>query len=380
MQSKTGRILGYRPWFDIRMSNVLKGIAIILMFVHHFFTFPEWYTGSISYPELTGFAALFQQPTRLCVPIFAFVTGYTYRYKEHREQRYSLRKITDLLAHYWLVMVILYLVALLTGTLTLSLKGTVLEALGLHTPVMYFCWYVPFYCLTMLWLPLVKELTPDSPWKRGIVGLVLPIAVTRTVGMLTGLSAIDDVSVSFSLNWPTVVMGAAFAETHGFERMNAAFNRWVRSYRLRPLLCWIVMIAAFMARYFVQLVTLGQVEIRGLETPLAVNLEFLWIPFFLWAVIRLFSAAQRGPIRKGLESLGRHSEVMWLLHCAFFNVSAAVTQPLLYWPGNPLLVLGWGLLLCWSLAVALDWAMRPLLRAKNRLLGVGKKRSQHNEV
>ena len=60
------------------MTNILKGIAVIFMFVHHMFTFPRWYIDSISYPELKDFASFFCSPFKLCVGMFAFLTGYSY--------------------------------------------------------------------------------------------------------------------------------------------------------------------------------------------------------------------------------------------------------------------------------------------------------------
>ena len=61
-----------------RDSDIIKGMAIVLMFVHHFFCFPTWYVDGISYPKLTGFAEFFRFPTKICVSIFAFLTGYAY--------------------------------------------------------------------------------------------------------------------------------------------------------------------------------------------------------------------------------------------------------------------------------------------------------------
>lgn len=61
-----------------RDSDIIKGIAIVLMFIHHFFCFPAWYIEGISYPQLAEFAEFFRFPTRICVSLFAFLTGYAY--------------------------------------------------------------------------------------------------------------------------------------------------------------------------------------------------------------------------------------------------------------------------------------------------------------
>lgn len=63
-------------YLDRPISDAIKGIALIFMFIHHFFTFPEWYVSGISYPELSLFARLFCWPLKICVSVFAFLTGY----------------------------------------------------------------------------------------------------------------------------------------------------------------------------------------------------------------------------------------------------------------------------------------------------------------
>jgi uncharacterized membrane protein len=60
------------------ISSAIKGIALICMFLHHFFTFPDWYVEGISYPYLLGIVQYFYAPLKMCIPVFAFLTGYFY--------------------------------------------------------------------------------------------------------------------------------------------------------------------------------------------------------------------------------------------------------------------------------------------------------------
>ena len=39
-----------RPYFDRGITALLKGTALVLMFFHHFFTFPAWITVPVSDP------------------------------------------------------------------------------------------------------------------------------------------------------------------------------------------------------------------------------------------------------------------------------------------------------------------------------------------
>ena len=90
-----------KPYFSCKMTNAIKGIALVMMFIHHFFTFPSMWTNGIRYPILEKWAPYLCEPTKICVPIFCFITGYTYYFCKNKNLVYSLRKITDLLIVYW---------------------------------------------------------------------------------------------------------------------------------------------------------------------------------------------------------------------------------------------------------------------------------------
>ena len=104
-------------YFDHRMTNRIKGIAIIMMMILHFFTVPQWYLPGISYPELSTFAKLYYQPFELCVPVFACLTGLFCGIRPSCDFRYAFRKITDLLIGYWLIYLLIIIVVLVLGTL-----------------------------------------------------------------------------------------------------------------------------------------------------------------------------------------------------------------------------------------------------------------------
>ena len=101
------------PYFDKDTSNILKGIALIMMFIHHFYTFPTWWLEGISYPLIERLSPYFCAPFQLCVPIFCFLTGYFYFYNKNKSYKYSLKKITDILISYWCVFFVFAIIAVL---------------------------------------------------------------------------------------------------------------------------------------------------------------------------------------------------------------------------------------------------------------------------
>lgn len=127
---------------------VLKGVAILLMLIHHLFTYPGWYVAGISYQYSDVFAGYFCWSTKICVGIFAFLTGYAYVYNETPDYRYAWKKIKVFLSNYWIVYIPILLLSMLGGY-QFDWKDFVLGLFGLSTNVMTFCWYVYFYLILM---------------------------------------------------------------------------------------------------------------------------------------------------------------------------------------------------------------------------------------
>ena len=82
VQSHEGEI---KPFWSREMTGVLKAIAILLMFVHHFFSFPSFHPDNVSYSWAQTFSEFFTAPTKICVGIFAFITGYMYFFSKKKD-------------------------------------------------------------------------------------------------------------------------------------------------------------------------------------------------------------------------------------------------------------------------------------------------------
>ena len=55
-----------------------------------------------------------------------------------------------------------------------------------------------------------------------------------------------------------------------------------------------------------------------------------------------------------LAEFGKYSMNIWFLHCMFFNVTKDIFQPIAFYPGNPILVLLWVMLLCFVIVKIID--------------------------
>lgn len=355
-----------RSYFSRDISDALKGIALILMFIHHFFTFPDWITCGVEYPWIESFTAQFCAPTDICVCLFAFLTGYFYAFSRGT-LGYSLKKITDFLLSYWLVCIPMIALAVLTGCYTLSKAALALELLGLQNTVMTFCWYVNFFCIILLALPLLTHQHSRSPVLDVLVVLVVP-TVALNIWVELDMNTIRH-SVAWNLRqwYPCVALGWLFGKYGLFEKW---FDRFLQgSGKLHQgLVCALMVWFAFRGRYYIEGLYPGTVTFRSSDYPIMLTEDVIFAPLFLYGGANLLMLLKATPVLRVLEKIGQKSMLMWFYHCIFFNCCKGFTQIVLYFPRNPLLVLLNGLVLCYAAAAVTDPVRRALLRGKDALL------------
>lgn len=335
------------------------------MFIHHFFSFPSSIICGVDYPWIQWFAEHFRDLTKICVPIFAFLTGYFYYFTPQKNYRYSLKKILDLLIPYCAVYLLLLLLAAADGYRP-DLHTFLTEFLGLKVNIMIFCWYVRFYILAMLVLPIYVRFVPKSIGFSLVVSLLLPYIV---LSLLTSIPALQSPLGSLASNFPTIAVGYLFAQHDLFRSWFDTFPGHDTGGRFQWFK-WVSILAAVLCgKQFVYSITLGSLDSFAGGIPLYFSMDLIYAPCFVYCLANLFNCPPRIKfVRSALAQIGKMSMLMWFLHCAFFNYSAHLLQPILYFPRNPVLVLLWGLFLCYTVARGIDAMCRPLIQFKNRLL------------
>ena len=355
-------------YFSRETTSALKGIALILMFVHHFFTFPDWIVCGVDYPWIQEFTVQFCAPTDLCVSLFAFLSGYFYAFSAGT-LRYSLRKITDFLISYWLLCIPMVAVAALTGCYTLSKIGLVLEMLGLESTVMSFCWYVNFFCIIMLALPLLTWKDSQSPVMDALVLLIIPTIVLNIWWAKEERPLIQGIALNLRQWYPCVAVGYLFGKYGLFEKW---FDDFIlgkgKSGVIRQKVLFVVLVwAAFRGRYYIEGLNFGSVTFRSGDHPVMLTEDVLFAPMFLYGAANLLALIQNRLGFRVLEAIGKRSMLMWFYHCIFFNCCKQYTQIFLYYPRNPLLVLLNGLLLCYIAAALTEPVRKAVIGCKEHL-------------
>ena len=83
----------------------MKGIAILIMIAHHFIV--------MSFLDLPYLVTLFGEACKICVAIYAVLSGYGYYFVKEKTIKYGLKKIWGLLQIYWISLFTLFIPAAL---------------------------------------------------------------------------------------------------------------------------------------------------------------------------------------------------------------------------------------------------------------------------
>ena len=348
-------------------ANAAKGVAIILMFIHHFFTFPAWYIEGIAYPHLEGFADFFCLPTKICVSIFAFLTGYFYITFSKQSYRHSFKKIIDIMISYWMVFLPMLLLALSWGVYQFELSGVLLEAFALKRSIMVFCWYIPFYVCLMLLLPVVTKLLTKSMFLDVVIlsvvqGVLVVLAHKIQVPYLT--ETLESVSLWFMF----VMAGCLVAKYKLYDRVFDKILMGTPPKFTRLPIAAVMVVTPFLLQnkeLTSRLMGMGEgvLDVQRMQL-----LKALMLPFFLYGLLQILFAMKNTVIFNLLVQLGKMSMSMWFIHCMFFNVCKYQLQPILYCLRNPLLVLTFGCAVCYLLARLLEPVRAALVGKVNHLL------------
>ena len=256
--------------------------------------------------------------------------------------------------------------ALVLGCREVSLTGIVKELFALDRPVMIFCWYVYFYCISMLLMPLLDKLGTRSAGADAALLLLMPTVVfTILRGVLEYEFGLENHVLREWL--PCITLGYLCGKYSFFEKymdplMEKITKGWCRC-AVYLMLCG----GCFFGRLICPQFTLGAVIVAGNRMDLVFLTDLVYGPLFFYGAVKLLEAIPFAVIHKPLEALGRQSLLMWFLHGVFFNCCKTITQPILYFPKNPVLVTIWGLGLCYGAALLLDIPLKRLLKWKNSL-------------
>jgi hypothetical protein len=302
--------------FKVEQTNVAKGVAICLMFVHHLFSFPDRILNGNTYISLLPFLTVERSIANfggICVSMFLFLSGYGMFLGHLRSQKgsihYSLSKLKEFYFTYWryfLIFIPIGLIFFKDVTLwqsdqprfPLEPVNFLKNFAGWSSTYNEEWWFVRvFLPLLILIFPLYSKLAEKN----------ITLLITTSIGLFF-IQFNPQVNsceyLDFLYCQPSFATGIVFAKLKLFSK---DFTR---------------QIDAFSWMY----ITFGVIFCVLIRRKFGSNYDFLITPFFVYFSIRIVKTLRLTTL---FRYLGRYSFQLWLTHSFFcyYYFQAIVYSP-----------------------------------------------------
>lgn len=303
-----------------KTTQMIKGIAILIMIMHHF-------CAATSFPDISAGFVKFGAACKICVAIYAVLSGYGYFFAREKTVRYGLKKIWGLLQIYWLSLFTLFIPAAIVGGWKVTPWKLIVQLFGLLPNLNWFAWYVFFYIFCMLVMPALCKYRVFR--FKPIINLALMLIVPyifevalHTVPNYEANTIIHDLFSCF-LYFPCFLVGYWMAENRVVEKLK--LMKWMRN----PFLNLIGIAVIFGARILVS-------SIAGFL------LDVFYAPILICLTANLFEMVDCKSVSEVFNILGKYSTGMWFFHAVFFSTYVCEWfQPILKLVSWPPLMYVW---------------------------------------
>lgn len=300
-------------------STALKGVAILMMLFHHLFRGPWLYDGykvTFFLPPDESFWNSIGQYCKICVSIFAFITGYGL-YKSFSKQsdnkksisRWTLLRIVKTMGNFWFIYILIFITTMCIdrfplhtyvqdGQLTAALFYMLNDFLGLSnlfgTPTLCSEWW---YMTAAIFFIVV---VPAIYYISHAVGYVFVIAIVVAVPRILGIGYPGGANpYSFII---AVILGMIFAEYRLFEKISKCTPR-------NPVIAFI----AHFLFWGILIIFSFYIHESIYSTSIVWELHYGVVPVFVICFCRY--CLVRVPVLRWMFGvIGVHSMSMYLIH------------------------------------------------------------------
>ncbi len=339
-------------------TKVIKAIAIVLMFIHHLFFFPERIAEDITYIPLFSFGGntieyLIGQFGKICVMLFVFLSGYG-TFWVCKDQ--SMRKISKVIAQkckklyfvYWQVFLIFIPICLLAGaeTVPLDFEQFLWNFSGLKITYNGEWWFFTPFVVLLVAFPLIYRLSEKFQnvftefvticAVNTFVVFVLPKLTKYQWGASLSNSLVYDLFVQGMRLLPGFLMGCMFAKHDLLSKIKRKFSGNI-------LWCAVSLMLLFAVFY--------------MRRKTNDNYDFVYAPLFTASVAVLLNNQAGAVIKRPLLWIGNESTIMWLTHSFYCYI---LCQRLIYLPRFAPLIVLWLLLISFVTAKAIKMIYKYL--------------------
>lgn len=334
-------------------TEIIKGVAILLMLFHHFFGFPEWYVEGVSYIGIPLRANTLEfimgRFGHICVALFAFLTGYGmfFSYKSGNIIKKSFKKGVSFLVCYWLILFgVAIPVNLALGKTDITPLLILKNMFAYDATLVSFAWYVRFYLALLVTLPFFYRLMTPRAAVTLPLFLICPAVITYYLGTVSWANFYVGKLVYFSMEyflWVTCALsGLCFAKYDLFGKIGKIFARFKGG---EIFVCAALVLVLMYLRAYKR-------DTLATEYYSYFSWDSIYAPVFVFLVCRVVSVFPEF-VRSFLRLMGKHSMNIWFLHSLFFFRTAELMK-YAYAPRVSILIIAWVIILCLPVSAALN--------------------------
>ena len=303
------------------------------MLVHHFLGFPEWLESGINInylpvrvkgvPLEIAIAGQF----KICVAIFAFVTGYGWYLSGKTNLKKSVSRIVKIVGVYEICLFIEYLATSIIDSSFISIKD-ILNQITLcffgGELFIHFAWYIQFYILAIITYPLIMRVQKINNKYIQLGIAIVPFWGGYFLLKVLGISyCLDGIPRRYFIYMPCVLMGSWIA------RYMNSIKKYQEKSILRGVLGTILIVFLLVVRY-----VLGGRQ----------SLDVFFAPILIYIISNIYISFELNIF--SYKRIAENSTYMWLLHSIFFLTPGAYFfQKILYFSKASILVCIWGILI-----------------------------------
>ena len=330
---------------------MIKGIAILFMLLLHCYR-NEAYDVQLVFDH--AWIPERNSVLKICVGMFTFLVGYGYSFSKTKDWKYSINHIKKLLIPFWVILFIFTLPFCFSEVVKTEPLQLIYNLFGIDSHFNWYSWYVAFYILAMLIMPLVSRFIDRRPLINTIIAVLvsylLSVAIHSIPGMLDSkllMSLCDNL-----LMVPIMLVGYLFAHERYYERIPLG--------SIAPILLVVISLALMMVTLFLRHHKWGLFAFR---------LDTFYVPVLIGSLVVLFHMIRWRPIKLVLSKLGEVSVYMWFFHALFFTTSVRwFYQPAITIFQDINLVVLWTIVLTfvasWLIKTIVDAVMQRLSLSK----------------
>lgn len=295
--------------FSREKTQILKGIALLLMLVHHTVNKDYWTQGPSSLASIYDYVG---HSTKMCVWIFAFLVGYGFFCSKNKSLAYCFKRIALLVIPFWVMLFGMFIPAAyfsggLAQVMGESLVGGGKEIFynmfGFSESLNWYSWFVGFYCFSILMMPALHKVFqrfPKMGWIAAIIGYYIVAVVLHSIPNWDQMPIVHMMFTTCTLI-PLIIVGYMCAMWNSEGRLPLWFEGKNR-------LPWALLTIAI-----VMFINGLRFETKG------VCIQAFYTPFLIFAVVGIFNSFELKWLSKGLTNVGDLSMYMWFFHAIFFT-------------------------------------------------------------